>query len=148
MKKVIALRGLGNAGKSSTLWKVYELLIANYALVRARGRRVNVSVVGDLNDVNTSVIITINGVRIGIESVGDNPDLLRKSLRELEFKGCAIIVCATRPAKKFRIVVEDLKRSCYEVEWVNKSREGDPDKRKSADERTAQEIVDKIEDLL
>lgn len=81
MKRVFALRGLGDSGKSSTLRMVYELLVTHYAL---RGNRVNVRVEGVLNKSNTSVIVSISGVRIGIDSLGDRPDILAGRLRELE----------------------------------------------------------------
>src|SRR6266849_747034 len=125
MKRVIALRGLGNSGKSRTLSMVYELLVTRYALERKRGKRVKVSIEGDVNDVNTSVIVSVNGVKVGITSVGDQPGVLERNLREFEFKGCAIIVCASRTAAWFESVVNVLQRSCYEIEWIDKHKEGD-----------------------
>lgn len=146
MRKVIALRGLGNSGKSSSLRKVYELLVVRYALNK---NRVNVKIEGALNKSNTSVIVSINGVRIGIDSAGDQLDILVGRLRDLEFKGCAIIVCASRTAASFEAAVNDLERCCYEIEWIEKTKEGTTKLEwDAANLTTAEDIVAKIEDLL
>jgi len=146
MKTVIALRGIGNTGKSSTLRKVYELLIRRYAL---QTHHVNLTVEGALNKSNTNVIVSINGVKVGIMSLGDVPGILARNLRECEFKGCAIIVCASRTAGSFETLVNDLKRSSYEIEWVDKRKEGDTKtERDAANLRVAEEILTKIEELL
>jgi len=74
---------------------------------------------------------------------------LDKSLQTLVFKGCAIIVCATRPADQFTTVVEAFERCCFEVEWVGKEEEGETDaERNKANLRKAEEIVAKIGSLL
>ncbi|HBB87295.1 MAG TPA: hypothetical protein DC047_06740 [Blastocatellia bacterium] len=149
MKRVIALRGLGNSGKSSTLRMMYELLVTRYALDRKRGKRVRVSIEGDINDVNTSVIVSVNGVRVGITSVGDQPGVLEGNLREFEFRGCAIIVCASRTAARFESVVTDLQRSCYEIEWIDKHKEGDTKTDwDAANMKVAEDIFTKIQNLL
>jgi hypothetical protein len=146
MKRVIALRGIGNTGKSSTLRMLYELLVTDYAL---SSNRINVRVEGLLNQSNTSVIVSVNGVRIGIDSLGDRPDILAARLRELEFNACAIIVCASRTAKQFTTVVADLERSGYEIEWIDKYKEGKTKTDWAAiNRRVAEDILSKIEDLL
>ncbi len=70
------------------------------------------------------MIVAINGVRIGIASVGDQPGPLAKSLRELEFKCCAVIVCASSTANQFKAVIEHLVRAGYEIEWNDKQKVG------------------------
>ena len=77
-----------------------------------------------LNDVNIGVIVSVNGVRIGITSEGDNAGVLRVKLRGLEYKGCAIIVCASRTRPWFERIVNDLGHSGYEVDWIKKNKEG------------------------
>src|SRR2546426_4739360 len=121
MKKVIALRGLANTGKSSTLRKVYELLVREYAL---QPLQLNVKIEGVLNEVNIGVIVSVNGVRIGITSEGDRAEILEAKLRELEYKSCAIIVCASRTRAWFERIVNDLRKSSYEVDWIEKKKEG------------------------
>jgi hypothetical protein len=146
MKKVIALRGLANTGKSSTLRKVYELLVSEYTL---QPQRLNVKIEGVLNDVNIGVIVSVNGVRIGITSEGDNAEILAAKLRGLEYKGCAIIVCASRTAPWFETIVNNLQRSGYEAEWIEKRTEGTTKpERDAANLLVAQEIVSRIKDLL
>jgi hypothetical protein len=146
MKKVIALKGLANTGKSSTLKNVYELLVREYVL---QPQRVNVKIEGVLNDVNIGVIVSVNGVRIGITSEGDNAEILESKLRGLEYKGCAIIVCASRTRAWFERIVNDLRHSSYEVDWVEKEKEGTTKQEwDAANLRVAEDIAARIGNLL
>ena len=63
-------------------------------------------------------------MRIGITSEGDRAEILEAKLRELEYKGCAIIVCASRTRAWFERIVNDLRQSSYEVDWIEKEKEG------------------------
>src|SRR5689334_19385147 len=105
MKKLIVLRGNENLGKSETIRKVYNFTIEKYFLFG----QVNASVEANLKILNTTAVVTINGVTIGIESVGDRPGLLAKSLRDFDSKGCEAIVCAARPSESFAVVVNEYK---------------------------------------
>lgn len=125
MKRVIVLRGLGNSPKSSTLRMLYELLVTGYALERKRGKRVKVSIEGDVNDVNTSVIVSVNGVKVGITSVGDRLGLLtrferrchrraRRSRRWQMLSGEAKrVLSATRCKRRGRSPSSRFSRRCY-----------------------------------
>ena len=75
MKKIIALRGVKDVGKSSTLRKTYELLKKKYPNCQC--------VEHHIDRVDIKVVITINGVKIGIESQGDPNSRLLVSLNIL-----------------------------------------------------------------
>jgi hypothetical protein len=64
METIIVLEGDQKRGKSTTIRKVYRLLLDG-SLYR---QRVSVSVLGKLGPKETSAIITVDGVKIGIES--------------------------------------------------------------------------------
>jgi hypothetical protein len=145
MKKVIALSGPGESGKSDTIRKAYEQLLDQCL----RSGRVNASVEANLKPKETAAVVTIDGVRIGFESMGDNTRRLAKSLQSLELRGCTIIICACRPARKFKAVVDALKGSSYDVRWLPKDKEGDTKSEQEAvNTGVAQGIVDMIEGWL
>ena len=93
MKKVIAIEGPADSGKSETIRKVYEELTTR--LVRTR--HIRFSVEANPKPKETAAILTVNGIKIGLVSEGDTPATLSKSLLSLELQGCTIIICSSRP---------------------------------------------------
>src|SRR5438270_370149 len=89
MKKVIALRGISSKGKSQTIRQAYDLLVAKYPQAR-------VEHLAKSWGIDIKVVLTINGVKIGIESRGDPSNRLPESLTEFAEMGCEVIICATR----------------------------------------------------
>lgn len=88
-------------------------------------------------------------VLIGITSEGDNAEILEAKLRGLEYKGCAIIVCASRTRAWFERIVNDLRHSSYEVDWIEKEKEGTTKLEwDAANLRVAEDIAARIENLL
>ena len=85
MKKVFALKGRRNVGKSQTIRTVDELLRAKYqsATVEHEHR----------TRAELRVVLSIDGVKIGVESTGENLDLFVNL-------GCEIVICATRTKGK------------------------------------------------
>jgi hypothetical protein len=145
MKKVIALEGPANSGKSETIRIVYEELTTR--LVRTR-RHIRFSVEANRKPKETAAVLTVNGIKIGLVSEGDTPETLSKSLLSLELQGCTIIVCASRPTAKCREAVDGLSRSGYEIERIDKKQEPNESDRDSANRKVAQDVVSKITDLL
>lgn len=88
MNTIIALKGKGNTGKSTTIRLLHELLLLNgYQLINS-----------DLH-VNGGDFIAVfskKGKRIGVTSSGDTYDLVRNHLQELINANCNICVCACR----------------------------------------------------
>jgi hypothetical protein len=88
MKKIIALRGIGDSGKTTTIWVLREIL-------PARGYpRVPGSFVDHGKDF--SEVFDWNGVLVGVTSAGDSYDLVQGRLQELIDQGCQILICACR----------------------------------------------------
>ena len=114
MKKIIALKGPGNSGKTSTLKFVFDFLKTKYPnapiLILKSGS-------GEIK-----VIITINGKQVGIESQGDPNSRLEKSLEDFDKEGCEIIFCATRTRGMTVDWVEHYKPS-YSVIFIDKKRD-------------------------
>jgi hypothetical protein len=137
MKKVIALRGRSNVGKSSTIKQAYELLLAKYP--RAEKEH-------EIFRVDIRVVLTINGVKVGIESQGDPGSRLVESLRLFVKLGCKIIVCATRTKGKTVDAVNKLEPN-YEIFWIEQIATKSAD-RKSSNLGTAKRIVKEVENII
>jgi hypothetical protein len=131
-KKVFALRGTANSGKSTTLRKFYELLTKAYP-------KAQIEVVRPVG-VDFTVIIKIDGVLIGIESQGDPNSRLEVSIELFKERGCVIIVCATRTRGSTVDIVEALMPE-FTVIWHQK-------KSGSDDDKMAQTILNDVRDAL
>ena len=142
METIIVLKGDQKTGKSTTIRNVYRLLLDG-SLFR---QRVNVKVEGKLGSKATNAVVTINGVKIGIESFGDYPKRLRDILRRFKDAGCYVIICAARPSFADDIVNEVPN---HDPEWINKRGAGSsPHAQERANEKTAKQIVARIRKLL
>jgi hypothetical protein len=88
LKKAIALRGPGNIGKSQTIRTVDELLREKYpsATVEHEYR----------TKVELRAVLSINGLKIGIETTGKNIGRIKQSFDLFVSLGCEVIICATR----------------------------------------------------
>ncbi len=140
MKKVIALRGAANVGKSNAIKKVYELLLAKYPSAKVED--------GDKTyRVDIKVVLTINGVKIGIENQGDPGSRLPESLQEFVKKGCRVIVCATRTRGQTVSAVSQLAPS-YEVLWINQFVVPKSSEQESSNQRMAKQIVAEVETVI
>ena len=89
MKKIIVVTGVSKRGKSQTIIEAYNMLRAKYPDAK-------VEELAASRGADIKVLITIDGVKIGIESQGDPTRTVRlfKSLPEFVKIGCEIIVCA------------------------------------------------------
>ena len=87
MKTAIALSGVANRGKTETIRNVYSQLCNEYPNAKKES-------LSDRSDVR--VILTIEGVKVGIESQGDPNSRQPKSLELFQREGCHVIVCTMR----------------------------------------------------
>ena len=128
MKKVFALKGRPNVGKSQTIRTVDELLRSKYpdAGVDHEHR----------TKAELRVVLSIDGVKIGVESTGENLDLL-VSL------GCEIIICATKTTGKTVNAVNALPG--YEVVWLEQRAQSAPFEQVLSNLAMARHIVEETE---
>ncbi|WP_157209256.1 hypothetical protein [Mariniflexile maritimum] len=90
MKTIIALRGKGGSGKTTTIRILYELLMLeknNFSVLTSNYKKKK----GDFK-----AILSKNDMLIGITSSGDTHDLVYKALSEFNDAGCYICICACR----------------------------------------------------
>jgi hypothetical protein len=139
VKKVLALRGTANAGKSTTIRSVYQFL---------RRKHPDLKIEGDIiKRVEIKAVLTINGIRIGIESQGDPGGRLAESLVQFEALGCALIICATRTFGRTTKAVERL-RPKYEVTWIDMNRRDEILEQETRNQKAARQIIAEIEQML
>lgn len=88
MNRIIALRGRGNSGKTTTIRLLPNILLA-HGYIRVPGMYQNHG--GDFLDVFE------NGKqRVGVTSSGDTYDLVSDRLTDLVNAGCDVCICACR----------------------------------------------------
>lgn len=133
-KKVIALWGIANIGKSATIWKVYNLLVSKYAVKKSEY---------EIFAKDIRVVLTIYGIKIGIESQGDPDSRLEKSLELFIKVGCKIIVCATRTRGNTVNLVKKLEPK-YEVIWFQKKAQLNSSEYDVSNKTMAQNIIKEI----
>ncbi|HEX6648395.1 MAG TPA: hypothetical protein VF075_02610 [Pyrinomonadaceae bacterium] len=135
MKKLIALKGVRDVGKSQTIRTVDELLRDKYS---------NATVEHELRTrAELRVVLSINGVRIGIESTGENISRIQESFDLFVNLGCDVIICATRTSGKTVTAVKAL--SDYEVVWLEQRAHTDPIERIFSNLEMARRIVEETE---
>lgn len=88
MNTIIALKGKGNSGKSTTIRLLHDLLLQNGYQLNSSNFHVDG---GDFISVFSK-----NGKRIGVTSSGDTYDLVHECLLYLVNANCNICVCACR----------------------------------------------------
>ena len=140
MKKVFALRGKANMGKSQTIRTVVEMLTDKHP---DAGVAHNHKTRGDVR-----VVLTINDWKIGIESQGDPSSgrLVNGSLDLFVNVGCDVIVCTTRTRGATVNAVNSL--DGFEVQWIEQREKSQPTEQVLRDLAVAKQILDEIETII
>jgi hypothetical protein len=137
-KTIIAVRGVANKGKSGTIKIVYSLLKKLYPT----------AVIEELTiGVDITVVMTIDEVKVGIESQGDPNSRLFNSLGHFVKIGCKVIVCATRSRGATEEAVNSLAGD-FQVEWFPKISISSASQHEAANRSDAQQIVAAVQAAL
>lgn len=113
MKTIIALRGAGNRGKSTTLGLLIKMIKAEYPL----------AVIDEtLFKIDATVILTINKIKVGIETQGDPNSRLGASLKRFVESKCKVIICASRSYGGTVTLVQAAASTGYHLKWVDKNK--------------------------
>lgn len=113
MKKIVALRGSANKGKSETLRIVIQKLKEKYSSVSYKPF--------EQNDKDEKCVFdNLKGMKIGVETQGDPGCRLPKSLQDFTQMMCDIIICACR-TKGSTIEAIELYRNEYEITYIKKT---------------------------
>lgn len=135
MKKAIALKGVARIGKSQTIRTVDELLrVKNPDAIVEHEYRTKVEL---------RVVLSINGVKIGIETTGENIKRINESFDLFVNLGCEVIICATRTSGKTVMAVNALPG--YDVVWLEQQAQSNPIERVLGNLAMARQIVEETE---
>jgi hypothetical protein len=121
---MIALFGIGNSGKTTTISLVYDHFLRQQG-VRVidpgeRGRRRRQPGAREIK----GAILEIDGVKVGITTPGDRPFILTPCLEVLIAKGCAVLVCATHTRGDTVAAVRRLASEAvppFKLVWIQKA---------------------------
>lgn len=138
MKKIIAVRGTRNVGKTKSIKMVPNLLKEEFSVEEEIIK----------GGVDIIIKIKINGVIIIIASAGDTEEIL-KGLFDIIGEEWDILVCATKTYGKTKTFIES-KVPSSQIVWISKKPslskvESDIE---SENKKTAQEVLNHIQDLL
>ncbi len=136
--KIIAVRGEYDTGKTETIKKVYELLLKEYPAAEKEPLRMRVDI---------KVVITIDGIKIGIESRGDVGEQVADSLKCFVKKVGDLIICATRYRGKTMWAVEKYKPP-YTIEWREKLRIDKKESQRRANGDMARKIMSDVQQFI
>jgi len=95
--------------------------------------------------VDVTVIVTINGTKIGIETQGDPNSRLARSLARFIKINCTVIVCACRSYGKTVDIVRAAEASGYGIKWFEKAKSDDPREYAAANEAAASELFEALQ---
>jgi hypothetical protein len=137
VKKIIALKGRHNSGKSHSIRNAFDQL--------CRAHRHSV-VILQSGPVLIKAIITIEDIKVGILSTGDVSDTLLRELKELRGFGCDVVVCACSASERKTTATEDMviqfaREHRCSVAWIIKAYEEALEARDAANAATGAEIV-------
>lgn len=139
MNKIIALRGRGGSGKSSTIKYLYNILIDKKGFKQIEGRSPQIK--GDF-----TAILSKDGIVIGLTSLGDTYNLVYDKLKFLVDNKCLICISACRTFDKKQpgtnAAVESFKS--YEYEYIEKTINNDEYSQAKTNEKDAERILDAI----
>ena len=141
-KLVIANSNKGGYGKSTVIKEVLKQLIAKYP-----ANVVHIPTHGDVK-----AIITINGIKVGIESQGDPNSRMARSMDEFVAAECGIIVAACRTSgETYKKIDNELKNKGYDIIWASNDRYSDKSNKDiigKLNDRYAKRIIQLIEDRI
>lgn len=113
MKKIVALKGRENKGKSETLRILIQKIREKYPSVSY------IPYEKDDKD-EKCVFDNLNGLKIGVETQGDPGYRQPQSLQDFAQMKCDVIICACR-TKGNTVKAIELYRNDYEIIYVKKS---------------------------
>jgi len=139
-RKIFALKGVGNVGKTQTIKKAYELIIDKYPNAKQE-------LVINGPGIEIRSIITIKGVKIGIESQGDPNSRLVESIDLFVKEKCRVIICATRTSGATVEAVKKLQPD-YKVVWFERPVINDVSDRNQSNQDMVNKLVSETERLI
>lgn len=138
MGKIIALKGKGSSGKTTTIKLLPEILIQN-GYKQNHGKYQPYG--ADFKD-----IFIKQGIKVGITSSGDTYDLVKDRLDEFIQENCDICICACRTSdrKPLGTIAATQSFSGYTNEYIDKTYAQGEIQQKQANRADALTLFNKI----
>lgn len=111
MKKIIAVKGKAEVGKTTSIKKFYEWVIDNYAY--------KIISPNTWSGIDFKTIIEVAGFKIGICSAGDEGSTVKKYMSEFEQAECDIIICACRTKGETFQTIQSYWSKSYLINYIN-----------------------------
>ncbi|MFA5203473.1 MAG: hypothetical protein WC708_03630 [Lentisphaeria bacterium] len=145
-KRIFTIIGIAKTGKTETIRRVYGMIKKCHRIDK-KEHVIGSSCINDRGDFRR--VITIDGVKIGIESQGDpgNRSRIFESLKLFSRIKCDIIVCATRTRGKTLDAVRSY-QATYDIKTRTSERIDGNDKRNMASVKMAKAIYVEIKNLI
>lgn len=143
MKYLIGLFGKSNIGKTETIRLVFELIKEKYPDIKYDPNYQPIL----SNDGDISVIVIVNGIKIGIESQGDPNSRIFVSIPIFINLKCDVILCATRTRGATVQIIEGLKND-FQINWIEKKQVDDSKLQFTENKKSAICIAEKISEHL
>ena len=142
MNTILALRGRGNIGKSTTIGILFQLLKNN-------GFEVIMEDWFGHEKKEILAIISKNDKKIGISSRGDNGEEVSGNLNDLiKNNGCTICVTACRSYGKTNTAIFEYKEYAHKILEKEIDETGDTVIREKQNRNDAQRLIDEINKLV
>lgn len=139
MKKIIALKGKHNCGKTTTIGMLHELLVNSnkYELTDTTFKKIKKDFIS---------VFKKGNITIGITSKGDTEDLVGDALKILiEIHKSNICICACRTSGGTHVAIDGYTE--YESIFIDKTHGIDEAHEKTANTNDAKKLFDMIEQL-
>jgi hypothetical protein len=138
MKRIIALQGRGDSGKSTTIGILHDLLLS--------GGYTQVPGAFTPHGKDFIDVLTDGKRKIGITSSGDTYDLVHDRLQELITAGCQVCICACRTADRIPpgTIAAVNSFSGYSPEFVQKTYAQNPNQEPSINASDANNVFNEI----
>lgn len=144
MKKIIALRGAGGTGKTSTIRLLHNILLANgYERIYS-----TFEIKKDF-----LAVFSKGGKRIGVSSSGDTYDIVKENLDYLISQDCSYCICACHTTDRKRGGIKRGTNTAidsfidYDKEYVDKVYEEDEQKQAEVNQNDAERLLRKLDSL-
>jgi len=135
MKTILALRGAGNRGKSTTLGMLIEMIKVQYPSANFEETKFKIDI---------TIVVTINGQKVGIETQGDPNSRLGASLKRFIEIGCKVIICASRSYGSTVDLINTAANGGYQVKWFEKTKSTSAHDQTTANKAAAREVFNAL----
>ena len=135
MKTILALKGKPDAGRSTTIAMLFDLL-KNSGCIMIRDKRKR-------NSKDFFVVVELGGMRVGLTSYGDVRKITKEKIDLFIQDKCIVIVCACREHGATVDVLHDYPD--YRLEFVVKSHSLNNAEHKELNKKDAKKMLERIE---